>query len=444
MESSFESEKNKLALLKEAFSSFEGAASSLRNYYSSLERRVKSLDLELRRKNRELAVNLRETEKMRAFLQGILDNLATCVIRVDRYGVVRGANKAAETLMGLKQEALVGKKVNYVLGKAIPEGCPIELGNWRVRQFFELEVKIERSDAAKGVALMTLTPVKNRAGACDGSIIMLQDISALRKLEEQAERSRRLSAMAEMAKHFAHSVRNPLGSIELLSSLLMRELSDQESKAKLVAKLLAAVKNLNQYVSNLLIFTTEPRPDLKVLDLARCLREAAQFAMPIAEQNLIRIRLDDISIGRGLRGDAELLKQVFLNIIFNAIHAMPSGGDLVIGAKSKCPKAKLSQATAAGKPGLLFRSALQDGFCEVSFADSGTGIEKGSRDKIFNPFFTTRANGLGLGLAIAANIIKAHDGYIDLQSVPGRGSIFIVKLPLSRFGGARRTDHCKL
>lgn len=226
-------------------------------------------------------------------------------------------------------------------------------------------------------------------------------------LREQAERNHRLRAVGEMAGRMAHELRNPLGSIELFASLLRKEVDCNPEKQQWVEHISTAVRAMDYALTNLLLFTGKPRPRFRKTDLGKVIEEAKCFVSHLIEQNHVRF----IQSTKGLPGwiwcDEDLLRQVFLNLILNAIEAMPHGGELRLAAET-----------------------APDGGIWITIADTGTGIPEEILPSIFDPFFTTKNKGTGLGLSIAHNAILAHSGSIEVQSRAGEGTCFFLRLPL--------------
>tara|TARA_Y100001960_G_C14488037_1_gene735263 strand:- start:5 stop:805 length:801 start_codon:yes stop_codon:yes gene_type:complete len=257
-------------------------------------------------------------------------------------------------------------------------------------------------------------PKGDRAGA----ILIIQDVTRLKNLEEEVQRNQRLTAMGEMAAGIAHEIRNPLGSIELFASLLRKDLEEDNEKALLADHISNGVKNMDRIISSILLFAKSPQPSQRRCDINDLLNELLEFSSNIIPPENIRIVRELSPNGLLVNGDEDLLRQVFLNFIRNSIQAMPEGGHLRI--------------TSCKKPDKIFKergSQNERDFIEITFDDTGHGISKENMAKIFNPFFTTKASGTGLGMAIAYNIIKAHSGAIEVKSREGKGTQFIVKLP---------------
>ncbi|MGD9240454.1 MAG: ATP-binding protein, partial [Desulfobacterales bacterium] len=219
--------------------------------------------------------------------------------------------------------------------------------------------------------------------------------------------------MGEMAVRIAHEIRNPLGSIELFSTMLKDDLKDFEELKVLAEHISSGVKSINNIVSNLLLFIRpDQQPDRQVLDVQEALKDSLFFAGHLLDaQNIIKVETALADHPLEIRGDLELLKQVFLNLILNAIQAMSKGGQLRISTRK-----------------VIRQDDTQ--WAEIRLSDTGCGIATADLSKIFDPFYTTRNKGTGLGLTIAHNITKMHGGSIDITSCEGDGTECIVALPL--------------
>ena len=232
---------------------------------------------------------------------------------------------------------------------------------------------------------------------------------------EQSERDKRLKAMGEMAIAIAHEVRNPLGSIELLASILRRDLAERPRMCGIADRIVSEVKSLDHTLSNLLSFTRSQEPRLEELNITSLLAEFVRFITPVLGKNDVTITYAPLG-ELYVRGDSDLLKQVFLNLALNALQAIERDGRIQIHITSYC-----DQFTGAW-------------YAEICFIDNGCGITPEALSRIFNPFYTTRANGTGLGLSIVHNIIAGHEGVIDIQSEPNKGTKVVISLPLLQTG----------
>lgn len=224
--------------------------------------------------------------------------------------------------------------------------------------------------------------------------------------EEQLRRADRLSALGELSAGMAHEIRNPLGAIKGAAEILKDDYGPDAPKAEFIRILLKETDRLNAIVEEFLNFARPKPPTFGETDINQVLDSVLTLTAQSARKSGISVekRLDP-SIGmRNL--DSELLKQAFLNLILNAIQAMPNGGTLTVETK------------------------LKNGFIMATIADTGTGISAAHRKRLFTPFFTTKNDGTGLGLAITFRIVQNHKGAIDVESEEGKGTAFTVRIPV--------------
>ena len=227
------------------------------------------------------------------------------------------------------------------------------------------------------------------------------------EIEEQLRRADRLSALGELSAGMAHEIRNPLGSIRGTAEILREGMADDDPRGEFAAILIQEVDRLNKVVQDFLEFARPGETDRGAVDLNALLQELLQFTRQPARSGGVTVAFAPGAIPP-VQADREQLRQAFLNLILNALQAMPAGGELTI-------------ATTAGEKGV-----------QVRFRDTGCGIAAGDLERIFNPFFTTRSEGTGLGLAIVHRIIQGHGGRIDVSSEPGIGTVFTLGLPAAK------------
>ncbi len=233
-----------------------------------------------------------------------------------------------------------------------------------------------------------------------------EQTDVLFQTEEQLRRADRLSALGELSAGMAHEIRNPLGAIKGAVEILRDDYQPDQPKYEFIQILLRESDRLNHIVQEFLGFARPKSPEFQLVDLNEALESVLVLTAQEARKSGVSVQKKlDPSIGKR-RLDSGLLKQAFLNLILNAIQAMPGGGVLTI------------------------ESSLRSGAISVKITDTGTGIPEENRKKLFSPFFTTKKNGTGLGLAITYRIIENHRGTIDVTSQAGRGSTFTVTIPV--------------
>jgi PAS domain S-box-containing protein len=392
--------------LQKSFNEFNQATERLQNSFANLELRFQEINRELELRNEELKRTIAEKEEVKSYLRNILESLTTGVVVTDLEGRITTLNKWAETFFDISQNQVAGKDIRVLFGDL----NDLDRGAFPYTDHFtETGKKVNMRDR---IIEIFASPMKPEEGEVIGTVFILRDITRVEKLEEMAKRTEKLIAMGEMAANIAHEIRNPLGSIELFASLLMKDMKDKRHQGRL-SHIITSVKNMDNKISNLLLFTTQRHPMMRKVNLHRIVKEVLRFSDPIIKQEDISLSVKYSGIEPCVRGDAEMLKQVFLNILLNAIQAMTDGGRLGIETVVSPPR-------------------LEDGVrsVEVRISDTGVGITRENLKKIFDPFFSTRERGSGLGLAIVHNIVHAHSGSIDVECREREGTVFSITLPL--------------
>jgi PAS domain S-box-containing protein len=409
-----ENSKDIDALIKN-MEAFNEVTAQLQRSYDDLQVRIKKLDLELEDKNKELEKNLIEKEEVKNYLNDILESLTNGVIVVNRSGRITTFNQTAGSLTGLKPKNCLGKTLKEVFPFDLFESLVARLEKNR-RETVSEDHDITTPDKKKFHARISASPVWDNHGGQIGTVLILQDKTDLRRLEELAHRNQRLREMGEMAAGIAHEIRNPLGSIELFASLLKKDLEEDPEKVKLVQHIRAGVQNMDRIISTLLLFAKSSQPSRQQCDINLLLSELLDGLDDIRVPENIRVVRDFGKEEMLANGDRDLLRQVFPNLIRNAIQAMPDGGELLLQTQ-KAPTPITGEGAGTRK------------FITITVTDTGGGICADDLSKIFNPFFTTKDKGTGLGLAISHNIIKAHQGTIEAVSEEGKSTSFMVNLP---------------
>ena len=237
--------------------------------------------------------------------------------------------------------------------------------------------------------------------------------------ETQLRRADRLSALGQLSAGLAHEIRNPLGAIKGAVEILEEDYPAGHPKAEFYAIILKEVKRLNDVVTNFLNFARPVAPHFAPVDVREVLTSLEGLISGQARAYRVQI-FTSFHVGPArVMVDEALLKQAFLNIALNALEAMPDGGDLAISTRLADP------ATT----GILDGTSRQE-WVEAVFDDTGCGIREEHLGRVFDPFFTTKKDGTGLGLAITYRIIENHRGIIRVMSQPGKGTTFVITLPL--------------
>ena len=403
-----------ISLLQKSFDNFTKATAELEDAYSRLEKQFENLNKELEEKNIELVRTVEEKEQTKNYLQNILENLINGVIVTDLQDRIQTINQCAEMFINSSQSEIAGKHISVIFEDMAGN-------NWQtinLDEYFKGEAGQKVKINGRTLEIFC-SPFKSPEGEKIGNVFILRDITRIEKLEEMAKRSEKFAAMGEMAANIAHEIRNPLGSIELFASLLLKGVQDKKDHDRIV-QIVSSVKNVDNKISNLLMFTKKQSPRMKIIKIQQVLQEVIDFSEQIMEQEDIKISVQYEAGKAYVAGDAEMLKQVFLNIILNAQQAMPEGGTLQI-------------KTNIYKSGIVQKDLRA---VEIIFQDSGQGIPQENLPKIFDPFFSTREGVSGLGLAIVHNIVSEHNGSINIDNSPQGGAIVNLTFPLVKGGSS--------
>ncbi len=393
--------------LADLISRFHQSSVELTGEYRRLQLRVASLDGELENKNRELEKSLFERERARAYLLSILESLKAGVLVLDENLQPTLANRRWTELAGAGGREQLSQWMGERLLRCLEQGPRDVLP-------LECERSVKSADGTSVPVHLTISEILINENQRSGYVMVLQDVGRLKRLEAEAARTRRLAALGEMAAEMAHQIRSPLGGIELYASLL-KEKGDGDSQ-RVAGEILSAVNRLYTTISHLLSFGAEPSIAADLVPTGLLLRDVEELTAALFRSEQWRLHYDLEPELPPLWGDRGLLAQALINLVANAKEAMPEGGQVRVIVK-RSPRYTVN--------GRIHRTL------EISIIDDGIGIAPENRERIFDPFFTTKAAGTGLGLALTHKIVRAHHGSIEVVSEPGRGSRFVLLLPVA-------------
>ncbi|ABR49394.1 integral membrane sensor signal transduction histidine kinase [Alkaliphilus metalliredigens QYMF] len=333
------------------------------------------------------------------YTHNVLDSIDSGVIAFDYRGDFKSINRRAEVIFSNKEEVnqFIGEKnllndINRVIQQKI--------------KFVEKEIDYCTNEDQGLHLKATIFPIENISRVIEGAVLVVQDVTMVKRLEGQVRRGERLAAVGELASGIAHEIRNPLGIIKTISQTINKEVEDEEIKEGLEI-IEHEIERANKVVQGLLDFSKPNKVKIEKINLNRLLDELVMITRKFAEQQDVAIELSNMNDAYEIEGDSDKLKQALINIILNGIQAMEQGGRLEISLK----KTEKEESV-------------------ITFKDEGRGIEKRIVDQIFNPFFTTKEKGTGLGLSITHRIIEEHQGSIEVTSEINRGTEIGIRLPL--------------
>jgi two-component system sensor histidine kinase FlrB len=269
---------------------------------------------------------------------------------------------------------------------------------WRVRRV-DAAVDSELEQHWVSVSASELDPT-------GGRVVLLSDVTEAYRMREQLERHRKLSTMGEMAAGLAHQLRTPLATALLYAGNLTRERLSDTDRQRFAEKAMARLKDLERMIQDMLTFLRGAPSGRESIPLRELVLELTQIMEPQMVDRQVHLRVDLPAAQAHVRGDRKALCGALLNLLENALQASTAGSAVTL---------------AAGVDGER---------ATIRVTDQGKGMSPEVQQRLFQPFFTTRAEGTGLGLAIMRSVVDAHDGEVEVQSAPGHGTTFTVRLPV--------------
>lgn len=363
----------------------------------------------LRKTRKELREKSMDLEDLRVLQEHILRSVGSGIVSMDLQGNIASWNPAAEQITGYRYDEI---KIRWqqVFGDSI-KGIFGHTDSLKARSF-RFSGQIMKKDGSTALLGMTASLLKDDANTVRGIILVFQDITKLVEMEEQVRMKDRLATVGSLAAGIAHEIRNPLASLSGSIQVLQGELNLQDDNKQLMDIVVRETDRLNTIITEFLEYARLKNAQNERIELASILDETIMLLKNCKDcKGDIRIthQVDPRVV---ITGDSQRLRQVFWNLLINACQAMPQGGEIMVTAR---PFSRANEDTD---------------WCEIIIADTGQGIARDDWDRIFDPFFTTKTRGTGLGLAIVYRIIEDHRGTITVDSVPGKGTTFIIRLPI--------------
>jgi two-component system sensor histidine kinase PilS (NtrC family) len=367
---------------------------------------VGSLGVGLARQRRKVGERLVKHQRLVGDLASLHQNTIRCLssglLTTALDGTITTMNDAACEILGLA-EAPIGQS----LGEHIPSLDTLLASAGSLGRVQRDEVDAVRPDGGKRRLGLSATPLSDHAGTVIGRVIHFQDLTDLRSMEQAVARAEHLAGIGRLAANIAHEIRNPLASISGAVEMLKRLPGADAEASNLVDIAVREVDRVNGLITSFLDYA-RPRTDVRQpLDLGEMVSEIAKIFEQERRANNVALRCLAPS-GIFVEAAAGQLQQVLWNLLRNAVDAMPEGGSI-----------EITVGSSVGPPD----------HAVLRVSDTGIGIPEADFDHIFEPFFSRKPGGTGLGLATTARIVEAHRGTISIASEPGRGTTFMVTLP---------------
>jgi two-component system sensor histidine kinase HydH len=345
----------------------------------------------------------RSLQDTSAFADEVVSHLPVGLIATDRSGRVTFFNSAAEKITDLKKDSIQNQKPTELL----PEGlCGVQKNLDKGEIISEREMECTFAGDRMVPISVSATRIANERGEILGQVIIMRDLSEIRRLQDKVRRQEKLAAMGGLAAGVAHEVRNPLSSIKALATFFAGQFEDGSETNQAAKVMVQEVDRLNRVITELLEFSRPTDLKRKSSDIGLLISRSIQ----LVQQDVANKNIDfKVHTGNGTSSalvDPDRLTQCLLNLYLNAIQAMESGGTLTV----KCTVDETENVN-------------------INVSDTGKGIPSEQLKKIFDPYFTTKNKGTGLGLAIVHKIIEAHGGHIEVNSTIDEGTSVLIRIP---------------
>jgi two-component system sensor histidine kinase PilS (NtrC family) len=365
---------------------------------------------ERRSSGEELAETAKTLASLRALHERIVESIRSGLVTTDLDGVIYTFNAAATEITGYRLDQVQGRPISDLFGD-IQEQIDLSLaaaGEGEQLPRFETDLITPEGFAVRiGFSVSLLFSKENEAS---GLIITFQDLTDIRSMEESIRRKDRLAAVGRIAAGLAHEIRNPLGAMKGAIQMLGSRTISETSRDSLMEIVLKESDRLNKIITNFLNYARPAAADFADVDLAELIRETVSLIKhgpDVLESHDISAELPSSPVV--VSADAAQLKQIFWNLSRNALQAMPDGGKLAFGLETQ-PNQRV----------------------RIKIADTGRGMSQDQVEKLFEPFSESTTGGTGLGLSIVYQIVKDHNGAINVRSKQGSGTTITIDLPTGR------------
>jgi PAS domain S-box-containing protein len=375
----------------------------------------------------ELEQRFAELSDHKSYTDHILGSLTSGIVTLDLDGRVVTLNAAAETLTGCRLAEVRGRPGAEVFAR-MPELA--ELLSRTLATGLRgavVSASLNAPGSAPVQVELTTAPLRGAEGKDLGVVAVLRDLTTLRQLEEQLRRSDRLAALGTLAAGLAHEIKNPLTSLLTFSRHLSRRFGDERFRQRFQNVVPRELERINAIVDGLLRLAQPSRLRLTRVAIPELLEQVLELYGNQLEAKQITVSREYAAGLPAIDADREQLYQAVVNLVTNAIEAMPEGGTLTLRAQWADP----------GEAFLVPGQWLSAQRVRLEIEDTGGGIPVARVGQVFNPFFTTKPSGTGLGLAIVHKIVEDHAGGIAFRAAAGGGTVFTVLLPVM---GARQPD----
>lgn len=356
-------------------------------------------------------------EKQSAFDQldllhrSIIESVDNGILTINLNGAIKSFNRAATEITGFAFREIE----NHSFSEVFPNGPTLGRRQGATENLSSVKTRFEMlftTRSGKSLALGgSVSPLKDSEGTMIGNIVVFQDLTEINEMKKSLEKSRQLALIGEIAANLAHEIRNPLASIGGSIQMLKGGMAQDKTNARLMQIILRGKDHLESFLKDFLLMARPALGAREELDIRETIKDSIESLRYVADwHELLDVVVVLTDTPLYTRANKTEIRQILWNLMLNAVQSMPDGGVLKVEARP-------------------VRVEESDG-TEISISDTGCGIEQQQFSKIFDPFYTTRDAGTGLGLAVVNRILEAYGGRIHMQSEPGKGSVFTIWLPV--------------
>jgi len=352
----------------------------------------------------ELETRQKDLRDLQAFKDLIFQSVGTGLIALDRAHRITAFNRAAEEITGVTAAQAIGNNWPALIGAAVPLTSIETTIDGNPRASMRHETALRRPDGSTVPVRMTFSALRSGEGERLGLISACEDLSAIRAMESRMRQADRLATLGRMSANIAHEIRNPLASLTGAIEVLTSPHTAEDARERLSQIVARESERLNHIIKNFLEYARPAPLSITTFDVAAAAEEVLLLLEHRAAPGSLKV-IREFESSMMWPVDAQQFRQILWNLCLNAVEAMPEGGELRVAA------------------------AVRGDMLEVTISDTGEGIAAGDISHVFEPFFSTKSEGTGLGLALVHRVVQEHGGEIDVRSAPGLGTTFTLTLP---------------
>jgi PAS domain S-box-containing protein len=361
-------------------------------------------------KNARLYQDLLDTKQ---YLEKIIGNIGNGLIAIAGEGHITVFNSEAEAITGSRAEDALGRDASAVLDPQLYKLFKRTFDDGQ--SIGEVEVALQVGIEKRYLSCDTSLIQFSETGSLE-VILVLSNVTRIKELEQEKSQSQRLASLGEMAANIAHEIKNPLVSIKTFAELLPEKYEDDHFRHNFSMVVSQEITRINNLLTEMLNYVKHNELYLEPIRLDLLLDDVLMLLSPQLENGKVKLQKQYDHFTQPISVDRSLIKQALINVCVNAVQAMPDGGELTIGVNFQ--------------NGYQFTPGHE--MIEIYIEDSGMGVNETVRNCIFDPFVTTKTDGIGLGLSVSQKIVMAHGGRIIYNTIEGIGTRFEIMLPLKK------------